>query len=233
MFGFKKEPVILTSAVILASGNSTRMGENKLLMDICGKTVIERTLEVFDNLEKISEIILVCRQEDMLVFSKICKNLKTPVKIINGGKSRTQSAFNGIENCMENTEIIAIHDCARPFVTTEIINQGIELALKNQTAIPVVAVKDTIKIVEQNIVQNTLNRENLYIVQTPQIFSANIIKNATKIAVEKNLEYTDDASCVEAQGTKINTILGSYDNIKITTIDDITLGECIVLRRGF
>lgn len=233
MFKRKKEHKIFTSAVIVAGGSSTRMGENKLLMEINGISVIEKTLLVFENAEKISEIILVCRQEDFVAFSSICSNFKTPIKIVNGGQTRTHSTLNGINMCSENAQFIAIHDGARPLITEDIINEVIDNVIINNAVIPVVAVKDTIKKVFENIVSETPNRELLFSVQTPQIFKSDIIINAINKAVTSEQIFSDDASCVEALGIKVHTILGSYDNIKITTIEDIALASLIIDRRGF
>lgn len=228
-----KEHEIFTSAVVLGAGSSMRMGENKLLMKIKNQSVIERTLKTFDNCEKICEIVLVCRQEDFLEFSKICNALKTPTKIVNGGETRTHSALKGIDTCNENAQIIAIHDGARPLFTESIVNNAIDSAILNNAVIPVVPVKDTIKIVSNNIVQDTLNRDSIFSVQTPQVFSLELIKKATVHALRSRQVFTDDASCVEAFGATVHTILGSYDNIKITTIEDIALANLIVERRGF
>ncbi|MFI3226765.1 MAG: 2-C-methyl-D-erythritol 4-phosphate cytidylyltransferase [Clostridia bacterium] len=233
MFGRKKEREIFVSAVIVAAGSSTRMGENKLLMQIGWQTVIEKTLEVFDKTERITEIILVCRQDDFVDFSKFCKVLKTPSKIVIGGQTRTHSTLNGINACNEKTEIIAIHDGARPLITQDIIDASIECADKNGASIPVVPVKDTIKILENGVVERTLNRENLFAVQTPQTFKSTIIKKVTEQALTSEQIFSDDASCAEAQGVAIHTVQGSYDNIKITTLEDIALASLIIDRRGF
>lgn len=233
MFGFKKKQSEFVSVVIVGAGSSTRMGQNKLLMEIYGVPVIEKTISVFDKIDLVCEIILVCRQEDFLVFSNICKNFEKPIKIVNGGQSRTHSTLNGINACNENTQIIAIHDAARPLVTEKIIVDAIECATENNTAIPVVPVKDTIKIVENNICKQTISRDCLFLVQTPQVFRADIIKNSTIDAVSNNITFTDDSTCVENTGQNIHTILGSYDNIKITTIEDISQAMSIIDRRGF
>ncbi len=219
------------SIVILASGNSTRMGENKLLMELSGKSVIEHTLNVFDKVSKISEIILVCRQQDMVIFANFCEKLEKPVKIVAGGKERTDSALCGINACSADTNIIGVHDGARPLVTEKIIVDTINSAKENKAAIPVVSVKDTIKFVENDICTQSLNRNFLKIVQTPQFFDAKTIKTATEKASAQGLTYTDDSSLVEHFGTKIHTVLGSYENIKITTVEDIIIANSILESR--
>lgn len=219
------------SVVIVAAGSSRRMGENKLLMKIYNETVLQKTLSAFDNAEKISEIILVCRQEDFVDFYSICRGLRTPMKIVTGGDSRTQSTLNGLDAC--SGEIIAIHDGARPMITEDVINAAIQSAIDNGAAIPVVPIKDTIKIVKDGVVSRTLYRNQLFAVQTPQVFRAGIIRQATETALESGTIFSDDASCVESQGIAVHTVAGSYDNIKITTTEDISLATLIVDRRGF
>lgn len=236
MFGFKKKVLKDTSfvsAVIVAGGSSTRFGENKLLMQIQNMTVIEKTLQIFDSCDEIDEIILVCRQEDLLTFSKYSEYLKTPIKIVNGGKTRTHSTYNGLKECNENATIIAIHDGARPLITHDVIKRAVENTKEFDATVPVVASKDTMKIVCDNKCVKSIDRNTLFAIQTPQVFKADIIKNALKRAFEENLDFTDDTTVVEYFGTEVTTVLGDYDNIKITTIEDISLANLIVERRGY
>lgn len=235
MFSFRKKQKSddFNSVIIVAAGNSSRMGENKLLIDLNGIPVIQKTLKSFDNLKFINEIILVCRQDDLLEFSKIAKTINTPIKIVCGGETRMHSSQNGIKACNENAKIIGIHDGARPLVTPELIKNCIISAKENKASIPVVAVKDTIREVVSNKSVKTLDRSVLYSVQTPQFFDAETIKFAVNSAIESNQNFTDDASCVEAMNVTVHTIDGSYDNIKITTRDDVELANLICERRGF
>lgn len=236
MFGFKKKVLKDTSfvsAVIVAGGSSTRFGENKLLMQIQNMTVIEKTLQIFDSCDEIDEIILVCRQEDLLTFSKYSEYLKTSIKIVNGGKTRTHSTYNGLKECNKNATIIAIHDGARPLITHDVIKRAVENTKEFDATVPVVASKDTMKIVCDNKCVKSIDRNTLFAIQTPQVFKADIIKNALKRAFEENLDFTDDTTVVEYFGTEVTTVLGDYDNIKITTIEDISLANLIVERRGY
>lgn len=233
MFGNKEKYCPKISVVIVASGNSTRMGENKLLMEIFDEPVIGKTLEVFDMCEKVSEIILVCRHEDMLQFSEICNIYvqNTAIKLVAGGKERTNSTLNGLRACDENADLIGIHDGARPLVTVDIIESVIDSALEHKASIPVVLAKDTMKYVEDGKCTQTLNRSMLYSVQTPQFFEAELIKKCSEKADKLSLTYTDDSSCVEHFGTTVHTVLGSYENIKITTIEDVSLAHAIIESR--
>lgn len=235
MFGFKKKQKScdFTSIIIVAAGNSTRMGENKLLMDICGVPVIEKTLNSFDNLKFIDEIILVCRQEDLLQFSKIANLINTPIKLVCGGETRMHSSQNGIKSCNKNSTLIGIHDGARPLVSPDLIANLINCAKENKTSIPVVAVKDTIREITSNKSSKTLDRSVLFSVQTPQFFDAETIKFAVNSAIESGQNFTDDASCVEAINVPIFSVNSNYDNIKITTKEDIDLANLIIERRGF
>lgn len=235
MFGFRKKQKsnFFTSMIVVAAGNSSRMGENKLLMTINDTPVIEKTLNAFDNLEFINEIILVCRQDDLLEFSKIANNINTPIKIVCGGETRVHSSQNGIKACNKNSNLIGIHDGARPLITPDVIKLLINCAKENKTAIPVVQVKDTIRQITSSNASKTIDRNTLISVQTPQVFDAETIKFAVNSAIESNANFTDDASCVEAINVPIFTVNSNYDNIKITTAEDINLANLIVERRGF
>lgn len=223
------------SIVIVASGNSSRMGENKLLIDIYGMPVIEKTIQAFVKHNLITEIILVCRQVDILEFSQICNNYvkKKNIKIVAGGNTRTESALNGINACEENTDFIGIHDGARPLINEETITNVITNCYQTNACIPVVPVKDTIKAIVGGICIEEYDREKLFSVQTPQFFSANVIKEATTKAIVENLTFTDDSSLVKHYNNAIYTVEGDYDNIKITTKEDVALAHLIIERRGF
>lgn len=229
----KKKNNEFVSIIIVASGNSTRFGENKLLVDILGQSVIERTISAFSCHEKVSEIILVCRQEDILEFSNICSSQDFNIKIVSGGNTRTHSTLNGLNACSKDAQIIGIHDGARPLILAETITNTINSAILNKACIPVVAVKDTIKSVRNDVCFANHNRNDLFLVQTPQVFDSEIILNATKLAVAKELDFTDNSTCVEYFGTKVHTVLGSYDNLKITTKEDILLAQMHIESRGF
>ena len=230
---FEEKPFL--SMIVVAAGSSSRMGENKLLMDLFGESVLAKTLKVLDSSDLVSEIVIVCRQIDIVEFSNICNDfaIDKPVKIVNGGETRTHSTYKGILACNEKAEFIGIHDGARPLITNEIISSVVECAIENSCAIPVVAVKDTIKEVIDSVCVKSIKRDTLFAVQTPQVFKAEIINNCTARSLKTGYSHTDDSSCVESFGYTVHTVSGDYDNIKITTPEDISLAMLIIERRGY
>lgn len=219
-------------AVILGAGNGTRMGidKSKLLLEIGGKTVIERTVEIFENTPEVDEIIVVCRECDVEEFSNLLTDEN--VSFVIGGDTRQQSVANAVE-VIEDCDYIIIHDGARPLVTeTEIVNT-LDKAQNTKAAATGVKVKDTIKVVDDELViVETPNRSKLVSIQTPQIFEFNTYKTALEKAKEEDKDYTDDCQLVENLGLNVSAVIGSYENIKITTKSDISLAENILKQRG-
>lgn len=223
----KREKV---SAIIVAGGNSTRMGENKLQIELSGVPVLMRTLLVFDSCREIDEIILVCREEDMGEYMALAQefaieNLKT---IVVGGKTRQQSVFAGIRGSSEDAAYYCIHDGARPLVTQEVIHRVLASARQYGAATASVKVKDTIKVGgEDGMIASTPDRETLYLTQTPQIFEAGLYREAMEAALREEKEYTDDCQLVEAMGRKVYLAQGDYSNIKLTTPEDRAVAEAL------
>ncbi|PWM50849.1 MAG: 2-C-methyl-D-erythritol 4-phosphate cytidylyltransferase [Clostridiales bacterium] len=223
------------TAVILAAGLGKRMqaGHNKQFIEICGQSVLTHTLTVFAQIPEIAKIVLVVRagEEDP------CRNMipeiaesKTVLAI--GGKERQDSVHNGIRAITWECEYILIHDGARPLVTEEIIRRTLLAAKNSGAAICAVPVKDTIKQADSDgNVLATIPRESLWAVQTPQVFRADLIRRAYENAYVHNHYGTDDASLVEYLGEKIKIVTGDYENIKITTPEDIPTAEQILQKR--
>lgn len=215
-------------AVILGAGNSTRMKteKSKLLLKINGQTVIERSVNAFLNISDIDEIIVVARQQDIEVFSSILDDER--ISFVVGGATRQESVYNAIQT-IDEAELIAIHDGARPLIRVEDIENTIRQAKEYSAAAVGVPVKDTIKIIDDdNFVVETPNRSNLFAVQTPQIFDFGLYKQIMDKAVEQGRDYTDDCQLAENNGVKVKMVAGSYTNIKITTPDDIPVAESIL-----
>ena len=205
------------------------MDKSKMLLEIGGKTVIERSVEAFSELPEIDEIIVVCRECDIEVFSEL---LDEEITFVIGGSTRQQSVMNAVET-IDACDCIIIHDGARPLVTQKAIINTLDKAQMYNAAATGVAVKDTLKIVDEDLsIVGTPNRNNLVSIQTPQIFSFNLYKKALEKAVKDNKDYTDDCQLVERLGEKVYVVLGDYDNIKITTKSDIPLAENILKMRG-
>lgn len=223
------------TAVILAAGLGKRMqaGHNKQFIEICGQSVLTHTLTVFAQIPEIAKIVLVVRagEEDTCqnMIPKIAEN-KTVLAI--GGKERQDSVHNGIRAITWECEYILIHDGARPLVTEEVIRRTLLAAQNSGAAICAVPVKDTIKQADSDgNVLATIPRESLWAVQTPQVFRADLIRRAYENAYVHNHYGTDDASLVEYLGEKIKIVTGDYENIKITTPEDIPTAEQILQKR--
>ncbi len=222
----------MNSAIILAGGRGKRMGYSisKQFIELKGKPILYYTLKKFIDNENIDRIILVLPQDEIEYCKKeiIDKYSLKVDKIINGGSERQHSVYNGLI-AVENSDIVLIHDGARPFITDRIINEGIELAKKYGAAAPGVMPKDTIKIKNSNGFSiNTPNRETLVAIQTPQIFKLDtILECHRKVKVNGEI-VTDDTMVVEKYGHQVYLYDGEYTNIKVTTPEDLILAEKLV-----
>ena len=230
----KKAPGILCSAVVVAAGSSTRMGTDKLMLTLGGIPVIVRTLKAVEAAPSVDEIILVTREDMMVPLSQLCQEfaLTKVTKVIRGGKTRTESVRLGTLEASGDAQVIAIHDGARPLVTTEIIENAIAQALESGAAAPAVPVKDTIKVAQKGVVESTPNRASLFAVQTPQVFEASLIRAALQKALDDGAELTDDCSAVERLGMKAVLTEGNVRNLKLTTPEDILTAEALLEGSG-
>ncbi len=214
-------------AVVLCAGSGTRMGidKSKLLLEINGKTVLEKSVEAFLDLPEIDEIIVVCRECDVEAFSELLPDEN--ISFVIGGKTRQGSIQNAVA-VIDECDYIIIHDGARPLVSQQAILKTLDAAQITKAAATGVYVKDTIKIVDENLnIVGTPNRKNLVSIQTPQIFDFSVYKKALDNAVKSGRDYTDDCQLVEALGMQVSAVIGDYENIKITTPSDIPLAESI------
>lgn len=224
-------------AIIVAAGQGKRMnkGYNKQYILLEEKPILVHTLETISGNNNIDYIILVVPKDEIDYCKKeiIEKyNIQKVLLVVAGGEERQNSVYAGIKNIDPNTGIVLIHDGARPFISNEIINKSIREAINQGAVVVAVPVKDTIKVVNEELeVIDTPNRETLWSIQTPQVFSSKIIKKAYEEGIAQNFRATDDAMMVEAIGHKVKIVLGSYENIKITTPEDIILAEQILLKR--
>ncbi|MBQ7352936.1 MAG: 2-C-methyl-D-erythritol 4-phosphate cytidylyltransferase [Clostridia bacterium] len=225
------------SAVILCAGNSTRFSnekENKQLYNINGKCVISHTIEAFQNCPAIREIILVVRREDAEEYNKlVCLNNYFKVEcIVIGGETRQISAMRGFKHISDKCKYVAIHDGARCLVTPEIIDSVIYEAKIHDAASAATLVNDTVKITDEDgIVSKTISRENMWNVQTPQIFNKDLYTLCIENAKEKSITVTDDCMLIEAYGHKVKLVETSKTNIKITFKEDVYLAEAILKSR--
>lgn len=225
----------MNSVIIVAAGSGRRMNMdiNKQFIQLNKKEIIAHTIDVFYKNENIDEIIVCIKKEEEEIFKDriINKYNFKNIKIAYGGKERQDSIYNGLKCLNDKCDIVLIHDGARPFVDDRIINDSIKVARDKKAVVVGTPVKDTIKVVCDGIINDTPKRDYLWAAQTPQVFEYKIIKKAYEKAYENNYYGTDDSMLVEKIGQKVTMIMGSYDNIKITSPEDIKIGEQILSLR--
>ena len=227
----------MNGVIIVAAGTGSRMKKdiNKQFIKLNDKEIIAHTIDKFYNNDNIDDIVVVIKEEEEKHFidNVINKYGFNDIKIAYGGNERQDSVYNGIKKLNNNCDVILVHDGARPFVTGDIIENSIEEAKKHNAVVVGVKVKDTIKIVSEdgNII-DTPDRRYLWSVQTPQVFKYDIITKAYEDAYNKNYYGTDDAMLVERIGYNVKMVEGSYDNIKITTPEDLKFGEQILKNKN-
>jgi len=210
--------------VITAGGMGRRMGEPKQFLPLLGRPMVELTVEAFSKVSEITEIVLVVEPEN---FDR-CKNYN--VKLAKSGKERTDSVRNGLALLDKETDIVLIHDGARPLITKDIILEAIKQTEEFGAVVVGVPVKDTIKEIKDTelFVNKTLDRRMLWQAQTPQAFKYDIISKAYASAGES---ATDDSKLVEDLGIDVKMVLGSYENLKVTTPEDLIIAGEILKRR--
>ncbi len=222
------------SVVIVAAGSSNRMGlrTNKIFLDLCGQSVIERTINAFVDIPEIFEIILVTKKEFFDDFKDILNNISINIRLVEGGSSREESTFNGLLKVSKDSNYVICHDGARPLVSKKTILNVINELESYKAVITGVKSKDTIKVLSSDYeVISTPDRSSLYNIQTPQAFDKKVLLDGYKKFFEENGFATDDSSIVEKLNVRIKLVEGEYSNIKITTIEDIYYAR-VLLERG-
>lgn len=219
-------------AVILGAGAGTRMKseKSKLLLEVGGKAVIERTVKVFSELAEIDEIIVVCRESDLDSFEAVLGDYD--ISYCFGGETRQQSVMNAVET-IDECDYLIIHDGARPLITGEEILLALDKAIDTGAGAVGVPVKDTIKVVDgDKKIIDTPDRSTLISIRTPQAFDFKLYLDAIEKAKADGKDYTDDCQLVEGLGKEVFVVIGKYENIKITTPEDILVAEGILKMRG-
>jgi 2-C-methyl-D-erythritol 4-phosphate cytidylyltransferase len=221
------------TAIIVAAGTSRRMeGQDKIWMSLAGRITLARTIDVFDASPLIESIVLVLNATRIADAIALCQKeqWRKIVAIVPGGSRRQDSVCAGLDalvNTAPSSAWVMIHDGARPLVTPALLATGLKAARENGAAIAAVPVKDTIKRVEHGQVGATLDRSQLWAVQTPQIFSLPLIHNAHH-SLAAQTEVTDDAALLELLGQPVVIFPGAYTNIKITTQEDLLVAEAFL-----
>ncbi len=229
----EKKPPFVT-AVIAAGGSSSRMGgENKLLMELDNYSVLAHTLLAFEHCPTIAEIIISARSDMIVPYSNLAAELGIEKLkcVVTGGGTRCESVYAGACQASSEAKYIAVHDGARPLVRPEEITAVCEKAFVYTAAAAAVPVKDTIKRVEDNRIQETVDRSNLFAMQTPQVADKALMLSALKNALDKDLNVTDECMALEAIHIRPAIVTCSYENIKITTPEDIVFAQAVLARR--
>ncbi len=219
------------SAVIPSAGSGNRMGGvSKPNIELLGKTLFEYVIGAFDQ-SFINEIIVVCSEDNEKSLKELAKPFKKPIKFVLGGKTRAESVFNGISATSDDSDIICVHDCARPFITKEIIEETILGALPSGASCVCSPVVDTLKyITPETGMIVTPKRDNMFAVQTPQCFKKQLYLDTCKVLKDISV-YTDETSLLESAGIKVNYIKRTETNMKLTTVDDVPIAEILMKRK--
>lgn len=226
------------AAIIVAGGSGKRMGMGikKQFIELEGKSVLAHTVSAFNSCEIIDEIILVVGKEDKEKVSEEMLSkygFEKVSQIVEGGAERQDSVYNGLMAVSEEMQYVMIHDGARPFINKEVIERALQVTKEKGATVVAVPVKDTIKVVSEKFeVEATPNRSTLWSVQTPQSFEKQLLIDANAFAKEKCLQVTDDSMLVEAYGHNVYVVEGDYNNIKITTPEDLIIGQAILKEKA-
>ncbi len=219
--------------IVVAAGLGVRFKSktSKPLTKINGKPALACCLQSLEKHKDIKTIVIVVNEDNAKEIKKIVSDykFKKVSQFVTGGKRRQDSVLNGLNVLDKSYDFILIHDAARPFIDAVCLNDVLKKAYKYKTAILAVPVKPTIKEVVDGFVIKTLNRENLWEIQTPQVFERNLLVKAYEKFV--NQDVTDDASLMEKMGLSVRVVMGSYDNIKLTTLEDLELAQIIAKKR--
>jgi 2-C-methyl-D-erythritol 4-phosphate cytidylyltransferase len=216
--------------LLMAAGSGSRMAGKmpKQFLELGGKPMAAHSLDLFERCKLIDEIILVAPEEHLVLASNELVDrfsFKKINKITTGGETRQESVMAGLSACPKGTDLVAIHDAARPLLTMELLNESIEKARRTKAAILAVLAKESVKLADGEIITATLKRDTVWIAQTPQVFRFDEILSAHKRADEAEYEATDDSELYEKYCGRVAIVRGSYNNLKITTDDDFILAR--------
>ncbi|MEC7838553.1 MAG: 2-C-methyl-D-erythritol 4-phosphate cytidylyltransferase [Chlamydiota bacterium] len=217
------------SAILLAGGHGTRMNRKtpKQYLKLRGKEIATYSLECFSTVAAINEIVVVCHDEYIPIFNKIVPEMN--LTFAQPGKRRQDSVYNGFKALKHTENVICIHDTARPFINKQSIDEVINAAVEYGAAALAVPMKCTVKQTDSHgFVTNTPNRSQLWEVQTPQVLTSELLDRGFTLANQRKVTVTDDVSLAELSGAPVKLVMGEYNNIKITTEEDLAIAEKII-----
>jgi 2-C-methyl-D-erythritol 4-phosphate cytidylyltransferase len=225
----------MLTAIIVAAGSSQRMGFDKLFATIAGKPLIAHTLDAFERASSVNEVIVVALEDRHGEIEKIVRaeNFKKVCSIIAGGERRQDSVRAGLDRLSAEAKYVAVHDAARPLVTPEQIKLVFEKCRDSGAATLAEPIRDTVKRADVDLaVTASVDRHQLYAMQTPQVFERALIEEAYRAADTENLSLTDEVSAVERLGRKVVLVLNDDFNFKITYPRDLALAEFVLKQRA-
>ncbi len=225
-----------TGAIIPAAGQGKRMrGQgNKLFLELAGTPVLILTLKIFTQCDRIRKIVIPAAAQDITVIESLLDQYGTnkAIDVVEGGRERQDSVFQALKALGTDVERVVVHDGARPLLTLPELNRFLKEADPYESAVMAVPLKDTIKKVDPNgFVVETPPRDSYRAVQTPQVFNRDLLEKVHMSAAEQGFYTTDDASLLEAMQYNVKVISGSYENIKVTTPEDLLFAEAILRNR--
>ncbi len=224
---------VLVTVIIVAAGRGNRMNSsmNKVLMPLGGQPILLHSVLAFSECARVNNLIVVAAPDEVARVEKMLIEIPKikPWQVVLGGSERQYSILNALKAVPEETSVVLVHDGARPLVTKECIDRVIHTAISHKAAIAAVPVKDTIKTVDDSAtVTGTLDRNALWSIQTPQGFDFAILRRAYEQATKDHYLGTDDASLVERLGVPVTIVMGNYENLKVTTPEDLVVAEALL-----
>lgn len=217
----------MTTAIIVASGSSSRMGFDKLAANLNGVSVLQRTINIFSEASSIDQITLVCSNESFLRLDT--ESFTKPLVHVLGGATRQESVWNGLSSLSDEVSYVSIHDGARPLISVEQINKTLAKAKTHKAVASARRVTETVKrVTEDGFISESVSREHLWIIETPQVFERGLIVSAYKKIKVAGVNVTDETSAVEFLGEKVFLVCNSKPNPKITYPEDLKLASMFI-----
>ncbi|MFC1490446.1 2-C-methyl-D-erythritol 4-phosphate cytidylyltransferase [Candidatus Latescibacterota bacterium] len=219
--------------IIAAGGSGKRMGAAvpKQLLELDGVTIFERSLRPFLRCPEIEGIVIVAAADIFEHINEVVNSISDTGKsitVVKGGAERQDSVRNGLKAVPEEIDVVVIHDAVRPFITADLISECVQSAFDNGAVGVMRPLKETLKVISDSVVTETLDRSKLWVAQTPQAFDRKLLMEAHQNAVEKNISATDDGMLVELLGKPVHVIEGNDMNIKITTPADLKIAAAVL-----
>ncbi len=216
-------------AIIVAGGAGRRMHSDipKQFIPVAGQPLMMHTINAFYNYSDKIKLIVVIHPDFTDLWNELCRksDFNIPHKVVPGGKERFDSVKNGLNAINKEDGLVAVHDAVRPFVSTELINAAFDNAAIHGASVPVIAINDTLREIISDE-SRIIDRSNLFLVQTPQVFSVRMLKKAYQQQYDER--FTDDAAVIESLGEKVHYFPGERNNLKITWPEDVVLAEAVM-----